>query len=114
MRKMRAKQTPTAGNAAGISDMARCLAAARSPREIIEFLDGILTPRERASIALRWKLVKMLQQGTSQRRISDALGISLCKITRGSRELKRGPLGFRNIVRKAVAKERNGSGPRHV
>jgi TrpR family trp operon transcriptional repressor len=66
------------------------------------FLKGILTPQERENIALRWKLLRLLEQGNTQRAIADELGISLCKITRGSRELKRGSRGFAHVVRQAV------------
>ena len=52
-------------------------------------LDEILTPAELRDLALRWQLVKQLHAGVPQRRIAAELGISLCKITRGSRILKR-------------------------
>jgi len=52
------------------------------------FLEEILTPAERDDLALRWQLMKMLQDGMSQRQIASELGISLCKITRGAKILK--------------------------
>jgi TrpR family trp operon transcriptional repressor len=52
------------------------------------FLEEILTPAERASVAMRWKLLRMLDKGVPQREIAGKLGLSLCKITRGSRILK--------------------------
>jgi len=83
-------------------DLAETLAQVSDPSEILEFLTGILTPREKENIALRWKLVKLLEAGLQQRAISEELGVSLCKITRGSRELKSGPPGFREVVKRAV------------
>ena len=62
-----------------------------------EFLDALLTPSEMARLDLRWRLVRMLVAGVPQREIAKKLGISLCKITRGSRELKSRP-AFRKIV----------------
>jgi len=44
----------------------------------------------------------MLEQGITQRAIATELGISLCKITRGSHELKYGPESFRKVIRNAV------------
>lgn len=70
--------------------------------ELYDVLSTLLTPREREKIVLRWKLVCMLEKGVTQRAIASELGISLCKITRGSRELKYGPDAFRKVVRKAV------------
>lgn len=81
-------------------ELAAVLAAVRSAADLRELLDALLTPAERARLALRWKLVRRLEAGEPQRRIAGDLGISLCKITRGSRELKRRPR-FRQLVRAA-------------
>jgi TrpR family trp operon transcriptional repressor len=70
-----------------------------------DFIRAILTPRELEKIALRWRLIKLLREGQSQRHIAEALGISLCKITRGSRELKQGPAGFRKIVEQTFGRK---------
>jgi len=43
----------------------------------------------------------------TQRVIAERLGVSLCKITRGSRELKTGRAGFRRIVRRVMAANRD-------
>ncbi len=48
----------------------------------------VFTPAEIQDVALRWRLMKMIHQGIPQREIAGRLGISLCKITRGSRVLK--------------------------
>ncbi|NLO92327.1 MAG: transcriptional regulator [Elusimicrobia bacterium] len=77
-------------------------AAARETAEIVAALRGfstdeaahrffgeLLTPAEIENFALRWRLLKMLDGGVPQRQIAARLGISLCKITRGSRILKK-------------------------
>jgi TrpR family transcriptional regulator, trp operon repressor len=56
---------------------------------IEEFLRQLLTPSEIEEVEKRWTLVKLLHKGKSQREIAALLHISLCKITRGSRELKK-------------------------
>ncbi len=53
-----------------------------------KFLKEVLTPRETRDLQLRWQLLKMIRDGVPQRDIATKLGISLCKITRGSRLLK--------------------------
>jgi TrpR family trp operon transcriptional repressor len=62
------------------------------------FMESILTPREREEIAGRWELVKLLDRGISQRQVAKRLGMSLCKITRGSRELKKRDSAFRTVL----------------
>jgi TrpR family trp operon transcriptional repressor len=51
-------------------------------------LREVLTSAERRDLALRWELMRRLVAGESQRRIAQELGISLCKITRGSRVIR--------------------------
>ncbi len=53
-----------------------------------KLLTELFTPSEIKDITLRWQLLKMLAEGISQREIASTLGISLCKITRGSKILK--------------------------
>jgi TrpR family transcriptional regulator, trp operon repressor len=88
--------------------IAGALARERDARKIYDFLVGILTPQERDQIALRWRLVRLLVEGMPQRDIAETLGVSLCKITRGSHELKHGPRGFRAVVEKAASKQTKG------
>ncbi|MDR3193072.1 MAG: trp operon repressor [Treponema sp.] len=62
------------------------------------FMRCLLTPAETADIAARWALVKALDKKIPQREIARDLGISLCKITRGSRELKKPGSAFRKAL----------------
>jgi TrpR family trp operon transcriptional repressor len=68
--------------------VAEAIAKLSSADQVSQFLDEILTPAERHDIELRWELLERLKAGIPQREIADQLGISLCKITRGSRILK--------------------------
>ena len=68
---------------------------------IEEFLQCLLTPAEIADVAGRWALVKALREKKSQREIAKDLGVSLCKITRGSRELKKDNSAFARILEHA-------------
>lgn len=58
-------------------------------REMITFFQEIFTPKEIKDLELRWELLKELHAGHAQRNIAARHKISLCKITRGSRILKR-------------------------
>lgn len=64
------------------------LVSITSPGEMRAFLNELLTPGEVSDITLRWKLLELLAEGVSQRKIAEELKISLCKITRGSKILK--------------------------
>ena len=79
--------------------LAAVLTVISDPADMRDLLDALLTPKERARLMLRWQLVCRLEAGEHQRAIARALHISLCKITRGSRELKQ-RRRFRRIVRK--------------
>ncbi len=80
-----------------LGELIAVLADTHAPSAMRDLLEALLTPRERARLALRWRLVCLLTDGVHQRAIARQLGISLCNITRGSRELKRRTL-FRQKV----------------
>ncbi len=81
-----------------IREIASALASVDDVKLVERFLKSILTKSEMKEIELRWELVKLLYDGMSQRKISEKLGVSLCKITRGSRELKRNPSAFKEMI----------------
>ena len=80
-----------------IVELANALAVTDDRALIKDFLYCLLTPAEIADIAARWALVKALKRKIPQREIARDLGISLCKITRGSRELKKPGSAFMRI-----------------
>jgi TrpR family trp operon transcriptional repressor len=84
--------------AENLSELAAALAKTGDSALIESFLRCLLTPAETADIAARWALVKALDNKTPQREIAKNLGISLCKITRGSRELKKPDSAFQQIL----------------
>jgi TrpR family trp operon transcriptional repressor len=84
--------------AKNLAEMAQTIAKIRDGELIESFLRCLLTPAETADIAARWALVKALDKKTPQREIAKNLGLSLCKITRGSRELKKPGSAFRRIL----------------
>ncbi len=71
-----------------VSEVAEVFASITDRATMTAFLREILSPAERASVAMRWKLLRMLQDGAPQREIAGKLRLSLCKITRGSKILK--------------------------
>ncbi len=81
-----------------LDQIAGILAGIGDRKLICEFLICILTEYEIKEIAGRWELVKLLYDGMSQRRIAEQLGMSLCKITRGSKELKKRGSAFKTVL----------------
>lgn len=81
-----------------LDELAAVLAGTSDQKLIKDFLLSILTENEAGEIASRWALVRLIDDGMSQRRIARSLGLSLCKITRGSRELKKRNSAFRRMV----------------
>ena len=78
-------------------ELSQALSKTEDPGLIEDFLRCLLTNAEIADVASRWALVKALRQKSSQREIAKDLGVSLCKITRGSRELKKANSAFNRI-----------------
>lgn len=81
-----------------LRELAGVLADIQDPKLIREFLVCMLTEREMEELAGRWDLVKLLEKGMSQRKIAEKLGMSLCKITRGSRELKKKNSALKKVL----------------
>jgi len=87
-----------------ITELANALAGTNDAKLVKDFLYCLLTPAEIADIAARCALVKALQKKIPQREIARDLGISLCKITRGSKELKKPDSAFALLFTKEETK----------
>jgi len=81
-----------------LSELALALAKTGDASLIKNFLKRLLTPAETADIAARWALVKALDRKIPQREIAKTLGLSLCKITRGSKEMKNPDHAFQKML----------------
>lgn len=81
-----------------VKEIAEVLAAVDDIDKIYNFLESLLTPNELAEVGKRWALVKLLDSGMSQRAVSAELGLSLCKITRGSKELQKEQSVFKELI----------------
>ncbi len=75
-------------------------ASVRTEKEAQMLLEDILTPQELASLVERWQLIQQLDAGVPQREIAEDLGVSISKITRGSRMLQYGKGGFKYFLKK--------------
>lgn len=89
-----------------LQEIAVALAGMQSADEIRHFIGEIWTPTECRDIALRWLLMKLLVEGIPQRTIARDLGVSLCKITRGSKYMKDDTSVFRRVVLEEIRGEK--------
>lgn len=73
----------------GKEELYSILLSIKSPEELDSFLDDMLTNNEIDDIIQRYLLMDDLWTGKSQRDIASSRSMSLCRITRGSRMLKK-------------------------
>lgn len=78
-----------------------------NPRVMEQLFSELFTPHETKDAVLRWKLMKRLYEGKTQRDIAAELGISLCKITRGSKILKQDDSAFKTVLRQIYKENSN-------
>ena len=81
-----------------LHELSALFLSVRDRREMESLIEGLLTPGEVEETTFRWRLIRRLLAGQTQREISRELGVSLGKIARGSRLLKYGPPEFRRLV----------------
>jgi Trp operon repressor len=63
-----------------------------------DLLQEILTPAELQALRRRWKIMRLLHAGHTQRQVARMLRCSLCNVTRGARVLKRSDSLMRRIL----------------
>lgn len=73
-----------------IKSLANTILKIKTPLEMSDFLEGILTPQEIIELAQRIEIVKLLKVGMPQRKIAVKVGVSIATVSRGSREINRG------------------------
>jgi len=68
--------------------------------EFGRFFDDLCTPAELRSMADRWRVAQLLEQGLSYRVINEKTGVSTATITRVARSLTYGAGGYRMILQR--------------
>ncbi len=72
-----------------LSEIIEIFSETTDKREMRRLFEDVFTDAERTDIAKRWYIFKELYKGTPQRKIAKEMEVSLCKITRGSKTLKK-------------------------
>lgn len=73
-----------------IEELVKELVRMRNREQAVDFLQGILTPKELEQIPKRLQIIKMLKKGIAQREIAEKLEVGIATVTRGSREIRKG------------------------
>ena len=73
-----------------LKELVRALQAMDTSEKMMNFLEGILTPKELEEIPTRLQIVKMLKKGIPQHEIAEKLKIGIATVTRGSKEIQKG------------------------
>ena len=82
----------------GLRELCAIIAGMTSARDVEDFFGCLFTEAEREDLAKRWLLVREIDRGTTQRKIARMFKMSLCKITRGAKELKKDGSAFRKVL----------------
>jgi len=85
-----------------IAEISSALACQNNINDIKNFIIDLLTKSEADTLSKRWRILKMLKEGRTQREIAKELKVSLCKVTRGSQILK----NKKSTVAKFLTKEK--------
>ena len=84
-----------------IKEISEIINKIKTSEEIYNFLLELLTESELAVLSKRWRILKMLDEGKTQREITKELNVSLCNVTRGAKIIK----NKNAAVRKYLIKE---------
>ncbi|NLM00708.1 MAG: transcriptional regulator [Treponema sp.] len=82
----------------GLAELIQIISQIEDEKFLAECFECLFTPPELEDLGKRWLLVKELSKGTPQREIAQKFRMSLCKITRGSKELKKEDSAFRKML----------------
>lgn len=96
------KLAPTRDQRELLDDLCRALLAPEAPEEMRRLLADLCTPAEVRTLAERWHVARLLEQGDlSYREIHEATGVSTTTIVRVARFLKQEPhQAYRMAIRR--------------
>ena len=95
-------ETENSAVAESFTEICKILSDCPDENEAREFLSCLCTPAEREDFSKRWLSVKELYVGSE---IAKKFNMSLCKITRGSRELQKENSAFKKILDSYIGRQ---------
>lgn len=91
----------TTNNNQNYNEICEVLSKLDCVEDVNSFVGELFTESEIQDIVQRWNILKMLNGKKSQRAISNALSVSLCKTTRGAKILK----DDKSLIKQILANE---------
>ena len=89
MNRITEKVSPSQETEKGKEDLLKIVLSIKDKEELKSFIDDMFTEKEVEDVVQRYLLMDGLYKGKSQRDIARDRSMSLCKITRGSKMLKK-------------------------
>jgi len=81
-----------------LNDLYSLLLMAKDEKEIADLLGDLCTPKELKSIAERWNIVRLLNQGESYRQVSILTGASTTTVTRVAYWMRHGRGAYKKFL----------------
>src|SRR5437762_3280638 len=82
----------------GARELYEAVLRLRTPKDCADFFTDLCTPAELVSMADRWRVARLLDQGLPYREIYDRSGVSTATVTRVARSLMYGKSGYRKAL----------------
>jgi TrpR family trp operon transcriptional repressor len=73
-----------------VGELVNAFLKQKTKSEMLEFLRGILTPKELEELTTRLQIVKLIKKGLPHQEIARRLKVGVATVTRGSREIRLG------------------------
>ena len=83
-----------------LAQLMRAILVLKTEAEVRAFFKDLCTPAELESMADRWQVVPLLQQGIPYRAIHEKTGVSVTTITRVARSLTMGAGGYATVAKR--------------
>ncbi len=70
--------------------LASVVSRIKTQKELVNFFNGLLTPKEISEFSRRIKIIQLLKRRVAQHQIAKQLRVGVATVTRGANEIKKG------------------------
>ena len=87
-----------------VFDLIQAFKIVKTPVEVADFLEDLLTPTEIRNLSVRLRIAKLLLSGESQREVTTSLQTSLATTNKINNWLQKSGKGFKEVIKKLPIK----------